>query len=280
VPDIGIGNVGTTPYNRVVTELTRRFDEAMAYALEAHRDHQRKGAGDIPYVSHLLAVTGLVLEAGGDETAAIAAMLHDTIEDRPTPTRAAEIRQRFGDDVADAVLQCSAEAKTDTTEWLPRKQRYIAQMGTAGPVALLVSLADKVHNLRTTVADYRRLGEAKLGDFNAPDWESVLWYYESLADVYDERNEEPDVQLPEALRGELRRAIGQLKQLRRRPPCPSCGGHDVRPIVFGDPDAELIEQAEAGEVELGGCVVDSDEPDWICRSCEHRWRDPSLERPW
>jgi hypothetical protein len=263
-----------------VRELTRRFDEAVAYALDAHRDHWRKGEGEIPYASHLFAVTGLVLEAGGDETAAITAMLHDTIEDQWTPTREAEIREHFGDAVADAVLECSAEAKTDTTEWRPRKERYIAQMRTAGPVALLVSLADKVHNLRTTVADYRRLGEAKLGDFNAPDGDSLLWYYESLAGIYDERAEQPGQQLPQGLRDELRRCIGQLKQLRRRPDCERCRAGDVVPIRYGYPDPELFELDEAGEVQIGGCVVDDTVPNWACRSCGHRWRDTSLERPW
>jgi (p)ppGpp synthase/HD superfamily hydrolase len=258
-----------------VTELTTRFDEAVAYALEAHRDHFRKG-GRIPYVSHLFAVTGLVLEAGGGETAAITAMLHDVVEDRLTPTREAEIRDRFGAEVADAVRECSAEAKTDTTEWLPRKERYIAQMRTASPLALLVSLADKVHNLRLTVADYRTLGEEKLAQFNVPDGDAVVWYYESLAEVYDTRADA----LPAPLRAELHRSLAQLRQLRRRPDCEQCGAGDVVPIQYGLPGPELFELSEAGEVEIGGCVVDNEVPDWACRICGHRWHDDSLRHEW
>jgi GTP pyrophosphokinase len=201
-------------------------------------------------------------------------MLHDVIEDRPTPTREADLRERFGDEVADAVLECSAEAKTDTTEWLPRKQRYIAQMRVASPLALLVSLADKVHNLRSTLEDYRERGEVKLADFNAPDGDSIVWYYESLADVYDER----ELDLPRALRAELHRTIARLRQLRRRPDCIRCGAGDIVPVLIGLPDVEAMELQTVGEVELHGCVVDEETPDWACHVCGHRWRDPDLKR--
>jgi (p)ppGpp synthase/HD superfamily hydrolase len=253
--------------------LTTRFDEAVAYALEAHRDHYRKGDGP-PYVSHLMAVASLVLEVGGDETAAIVAMLHDVVEDRPTPTREAEIRERFGDEVADAVLECSAEAKTDTDDWQIRKERYIAQMMVASPRALLVSLADKMHNLRLTLEDYRERGEAKLVDFNAPDGDSIVWYYEALADIYDEREDE----LPRGLRAELRRTLDRLRQLRGRPDCVNCRAGDVVPVLVGDPGFEGIELAMAGEVELHGCVIHGETPDWACRRCGHSWPEPAYGR--
>jgi hypothetical protein len=254
--------------------LTARFDDAVAYALEAHRTQPRKG-GDAPYAAHLLAVASLVLEAGGDEDTAIVALLHDVVEDQGGAERLDDVRQRFGNVIADAVLECSAEAKTDTVEWLPRKQRYIAAMSSASPLALRVSIADKLHNLRSTLADYRAHGDALLSRFNAPDADALRWYYEELADVYADRLGRAD-----PLVAELRRTLGQLTLLMQRSDCPACQAGDVVPVAMGLPTADDMAWAEAGNVAIGGCVVGPETPHWMCQVCGHSWRDESLERSW
>jgi hypothetical protein len=259
-----------------VKALSQTFNDAVSYALDAHSDQMRKGT-QVPYASHLLAVASIVLEDGGDETAAIVALLHDVIEDQDHDGhRYDDVRARFGVEVADAVKECSAEAKTDTVEWLPRKERYIEHMRSASPTALLVSLADKVHNLRCIVDDYRRLGDELWIRFNAPGPDGVVWYFGSLADVYDDNRG----LLSPARVLELRRLIGQLRSLLQRPCCPDCGAGDVVPIVVGLPDPELMGAADAGEVVLAGCVVMPNQPDWFCRMCRHEWQDPTLERDW
>ena len=253
--------------------LTSRFDEALHYALSAHATQTRKGT-DIPYAAHLLAVASLILEAGGSEDAAIAGLLHDVIEDQG-PHHLDEIAARFGDRVADAVVECSAESKHDGLSWEERKQRYIEQMVIASPLALSVSLADKVHNLRSILADYRVLGHGLFTRFGAPGPEAIVWYYESLLAVYEDRAGE----VSEPLVAELRRTLGQLRSLLRRPDCPNGHGDVVR-VVMGMPDPELFEAADDGQVVLGGCVVGPESPDWACLVCHEQWRDESIERSW
>ena len=256
--------------------LSQAFEEAIVYALDAHADQLRKGT-QVPYASHLLAVASLVLEDGGDEATAIVGLLHDVIEDQNGDgTRYDDVRDRFGADIANAVLECSAEAKTETNEWLPRKQHYIAHMSVATPMALQVSLADKVHNLRCIVDDYRRLGAELWSRFNAPGPDAVIWYYRSLIDVYEQRRWE----LNPVRVLELRRLVGQLRALLQRPDCPSCGAGDVVPVIIGMPGPELMEAEEAGDVVLAGCIVMPDQPNWACRICRHEWRDPTREHDW
>jgi GTP pyrophosphokinase len=259
-----------------VRPLTQTFDEAVLYALEAHADQVRKGT-TIAYASHLLAVASIVLEDGGDEATAIAALLHDVIEDQDHDgSRYDDIRARFGPDVADAVRECSAEAKTATDEWLPRKESYIAYMSAATAMALQVSLADKVHNLRCIVDDYRRVGDRLWPRFNAPGADAVIWYYQSLIDVYEQRREE----LNPIRVLELRRLVGHLRSLLQRPDCVECGAGDVVPVIIGMPGPELMEAEAAGEVVLAGCIVMPDQPNWACRICGHEWLDATREHDW
>jgi (p)ppGpp synthase/HD superfamily hydrolase len=248
-----------------VTTLTPRFDEAVGYAIDAHRLQGRKGS-TIPYVSHLLAVASLLLEAGYDENHPITGLLHDVIEDQGHE-HAPVIRERFGDAVADGVLECSAKDKSDGLGWRERKMRYLAVMAAASPMAVRVSLADKVHNLRSIVEDYRRQGDAMFRSFNAPEPQFYLWYFGELDRVYSERSDA-------LFRGHLqerRRQLEQLEQLMRRPDCPRCGAGDVVPIVTGLPGGSLFDQAARGEVELRACCVTGDDPDWRCRRCMHAW---------
>ncbi len=255
-----------------MTVLRHQFSVAAVYALRAHRRQERKGT-DVPYVAHLLAVASLVLESGGDEAAGIVALLHDVVEDQGGADRLDDVRARFGDEIADAVQECSAEEKSDTDEWLPRKQRYLDGLATVSPTALLVSLADKTHNLQSIVDDYRRLGDGLIERFNAPDIATLLWYYEELLEQYDGRRDE----LPVPLLSRLARLLSELRTLIRRPDCPACGAGDVVPVLVGEPDLEAMERAAAGEVVLAGCIVDESTPDWTCRLCGQAWTDGHAE---
>lgn len=163
--------------------LSSRYDAALAYAADAHRHQVRKGTG-VPYLSHLLAVSGLVLEAGGDEDEAIAALLHDAVEDQGA-WRQDDIAARFGARVAGIVAECSAEAK-DGRSWQQRKEAYLAHLAVASRSALLVSLADKLHNCRSLLADLRRDGVATFDRFNAGVAEQ-RWYVGALLAAYEAR---------------------------------------------------------------------------------------------
>jgi (p)ppGpp synthase/HD superfamily hydrolase len=133
--------------------LTPKFVEAVAYAAEKHGTQTRKGS-DIPYLGHLLSVAGFVIDADGSETQAIAALLHDAAEDQGGEKTLAEIRDTFGDEVASIVGECSDTFETAKPPWRERKERYIRHLLEASDGAILVSLADKLHNgraiLRTT----------------------------------------------------------------------------------------------------------------------------------
>jgi len=161
--------------------LTNRFAEALAYAEKLHRDQRRKG-NDIPYVAHLMAVTATVLEWGGDEDTAIAALLHDSVEDQGGDATADIIRSRFGDRVVDLVLHCTDSATVDPEAklpWIERKTSYLARLPHAGPDAALITAADKLHNITATIRDVRAHGPQTLERFNKP--ELVVWYFRSVA---------------------------------------------------------------------------------------------------
>lgn len=163
--------------------LGPRFTEAFAYAMELHGDHARKGT-TIPYISHLMAVSALVLEDGGDEDLAIAALLHDGPEDRGGEATLATIRARFGDRVADVVAGLSDTFEDPKPAWRERKEAYLAHLRDADDDVLHVSLADKLHNLRATVRDVRRDGDEVLERFNEES--DQLWYYGVLEEVFVE----------------------------------------------------------------------------------------------
>ncbi len=154
--------------------------EAVAFALAAHGGQTRKGT-QVPYVSHLLQVSGLVLEHGGDREQAVAALLHDVVED--TPATLAEVAEEFGAGVAGIVADCTDTQADETPEhkrpWLARKQAYVARLrGVPGRSALVIG-CDKLHNLRTLVADLEAEGPATLARFNAPP-EQQRWLFGEL----------------------------------------------------------------------------------------------------
>ena len=167
--------------------LTEEFAEALRYTAELHRTQTRKG-GDIPYLGHLLSVASLVIEAGGSESQAIAALLHDAAEDQGGELTLAEIGRKFGPEVAEIVAQCSDTFEDPKPPWQERKQRYIDHLGEASEDTILVSLADKLDNARAILRDYREHGDELWQRFSVHDPEKHLWYYSSLLKVYKQRN--------------------------------------------------------------------------------------------
>ena len=160
--------------------LGERYVAAVALAVALHAHQARKG-NRIPYVGHLLAVSSLVLENGGDEDQAIAALLHDAPEDQGGEATLARIRDEFGDRVAGIVAACSDTFESPKPPWRTRKEAYIERLADKGPDVWPVTLADKVHNARTIVADLRADGPATLDRFNGGR-DGTLWYYRTLAD--------------------------------------------------------------------------------------------------
>jgi len=159
--------------------LTHRFDDALSLAARLHRSQVRKGAG-IPYISHLIAVSGLVLEYDGDEDQAIAGLLHDAVEDQGGLATRDLIARQFGDRVARIVMACSDNDGEADTPWKPRKLAYLAGIATKGEDALLVTSCDKLHNATTILEDLRRHGPGVFDRFTAKR-DGTLWYYRALA---------------------------------------------------------------------------------------------------
>lgn len=175
------------PSTTTEPRLTEEFAEALTYAAELHRTQTRKG-GNIPYVGHLLSVASLVIEAGGSQTQAIAALLHDAAEDQGGQETLNEIGRKFGPEVADIVAQCSDTFDEPKPPWQERKQRYVDHLGEASEDTILVSLADKLDNARAILRDYRDHGDELWQRFSVHDPDKHLWYYRSLLAVYKQRN--------------------------------------------------------------------------------------------
>jgi (p)ppGpp synthase/HD superfamily hydrolase len=163
--------------------LSPAFSEAVNWALDLHANHLRKGTR-IPYVSHLMAVTANVLEAGGTETEATAAILHDAVED--TAATVDDVRERFGDEVAAIVDGCTDADVIPKPPWKARKLAYINHLKDAPESVLIVSMADKCHNANAILGDYRDIGDELWNRFNGGR-EGTLWYYEELAKVITAR---------------------------------------------------------------------------------------------
>jgi (p)ppGpp synthase/HD superfamily hydrolase len=171
--------------------LTQRFEQAFAYAFQLHAHQLRKG-GSVPYISHLMGVAALVLEDGGDEDEAIAALLHDAVEDQGSAAIRDEIQQRFGDRVLNLVDACTESEQLPKPPWKQRKLQALAQMRQAEPAALRVMLADKLHNLRSIWADRQRQGDGVWDRFNASRNE-VLWFYGACVEAVGDRFDSPMV---------------------------------------------------------------------------------------
>jgi (p)ppGpp synthase/HD superfamily hydrolase len=191
--------------------LSERFDEALGYASRQHRQQLHKGSR-VPYMSHLMSVRALVMEPGGSEDQAIAALLHDAVEDAPkgeAPVVLSYIREQFGVAVADIVLACSDGLNEEGHRkgtWPERKQPYVAALqdpAKKSDEAILVTAADKIHNGSRIAADLREFGREFWKTFNACEHE-LLWYYTSVEAAVAER-------LPDSsIAGALHRAVDDL----------------------------------------------------------------------
>ena len=184
--------------------LSPRFDEALAFAVDLHREQPRKGTG-VPYVSHLLSVAALVLEHGGSEDQAIAALLHDAVEDQGGRPTAERIRERFGDLVADIVDGCTDTDVSPKPPWRERKEAYVERVRREPAHVRLVSAADKLHNARTMVTDLRIHGPALWQRFNAGR-DETLWYLGALVAAFREAGTMPIVE-------ELARTVAELERV-------------------------------------------------------------------
>ncbi|GAA6622106.1 HD domain-containing protein [Scytonema sp. NUACC26] len=160
-------------------KLTTRFEEALVYAAQLHAQQIRKITG-VPYISHLLSVAALVIEDGGSEDEAIAALLHDAIEDRGGAKTGEVIRQKFGDKVADIVESCTESDIVPKPPWQECKQKYLENIRNSSPEVLRVALADKLHNARSNLFEWYTYGEKA---WNKEQRERTLWFYRSVIEV-------------------------------------------------------------------------------------------------
>lgn len=184
--------------------LSRRFYLALDFGAGLHHSQCRKGTS-IPYVSHLMSVCAIALENGADEDLAIAALLHDAVEDQGGATTLATIRHLFGDRVARVIMECSDTDQAPKPPWRERKEAYLAHLRTSSADVRLVSAADKLHNIRAILADYRQLREKLWDRFNAK-MEDQLWYHRSLIAALREKDSNPIVD-------EIERVLNQLAEL-------------------------------------------------------------------
>jgi (p)ppGpp synthase/HD superfamily hydrolase len=188
--------------------LSRRFDLALQFASGLHYGQLRKGT-TIPYISHPMSVCALVLEAGGDEDQAIAALMHDAVEDSGGLSTLSTIRRMFGDRVANAVETCSDSTESDPAkkaDWRGRKEKYLEHLPNASGDALLVVAADKLHNARTMLSDAREMGEKSWSRFKAPKGEQLRFYSAVIESLRQ-------TAAPKMLVDELSRVVVELKQL-------------------------------------------------------------------
>ncbi len=188
-------------------KLTSRFEEALLFATQLHAEQRRKGS-DVPYIAHLLAVASIVLENGGNEDEAIAGLLHDAIEDQGGIATREEIRRRFGDTVVEIVNGCTDADVIPKPPWRVRKEEYIEHLRVATPSVRLVSAADKLHNARAVLGDYRELGELLWRRFHGGR-EGTLWYYRSVTDALRQGGISPLIE-------ELERVVSELERLASR----------------------------------------------------------------
>ena len=229
------------------TQLTARFTKALDYARVLHASDIRKGT-TIPYLAHVIASASIVLEHGGTEDQAIAALLHDAGEDHGGHRRIEAIRAEFGDTVADIVKACSDDlpaAGTAKRGWLERKTEYIDHLEKASIEAVLVSAADKLHNARAIASDHRQLGADLWPRFNKDAGRGgTLWYYTRLCDVIDKQLRETAPMLVDELRATVDALVASIS--------------GKEGISASDIDKELREMRERATTARDGTVVSQD----------------------
>jgi GTP pyrophosphokinase len=188
--------------SQAAVKLGPRFLRAFDFAAEKHADQTRK-ASTTPYLAHLMGVASLVLEFGGDEDMAIAALLHDVVEDCGGAPMLKEVQRRFGNRVAKIVDGCTDSDSDPKPPWRERKETYLRHLKTADAETRLVSAADKLNNVRSILSDYREVGESIWLRFNGGR-EGTLWYYRALLQEFLRRK-------PSRLVGEFELAVRELE---------------------------------------------------------------------
>ena len=188
--------------------LSSQFDQALIYAANVHATQVRKGTST-PYMAHLLGVCSIALEYGANETEAIAALLHDAVEDQGGLGRLDDIRARFGGDVAEIVMGCTDSFQTPKLPWEERKRAYLAHLPNASRPILLVSASDKLYNAQATLRDLYRVGNEIWKRFNVPR-EKTLWYYRALVNIYLQVG-------PARLNDELGRVVAEMERVAASP---------------------------------------------------------------
>ena len=194
-------------------KLGARLQRAFRYAANKHEGQTRKQTA-VPYLSHLMAVTALVLEAGGDEDMAIAALLHDVVEDCGGMPRLREIERMFGKRVAKIVEGCTDSFVNPKLEWKIRKGDYLKRLKHKDHETRLVSACDKLHNVRTVISDYRKDGESIWKRFNGGR-EGTLWYYRALSDEFQRRKANRITRELAMVVADLERTVGITGAQRR-----------------------------------------------------------------
>jgi (p)ppGpp synthase/HD superfamily hydrolase len=198
--------------------LSRQFEKALTYATRIHGGQLRKKTR-IPYIAHIIGVAAIAMEYGANETEAIAALLHDAVEDCGGAKRLRDIELKFGKKVARIVAGCTDTDRTPKPPWLERKKVYVAHVRHAPMPTKLVSASDKLHNIRAILMDYRKEGERLWSRFNGGK-QGALWYYRALVKAFTGKRIEPLVQ-------ELNRTLTQLEFLSnsgaqvKQPPAPN-----------------------------------------------------------
>ena len=187
--------------------LSERFREALSFAAEAHDGQGRKNT-PVPFIAHLMTVSAIVLEFGGTEDQAIAALLHDAIEDQGGDEMRRKIRARFGDHITRLVDDMTDSEVVPKPPWRERKEAYIAHIADSHPDSVLVSMADKLHNSQSIVHELNRYGPEVFERFNAGPQETV-WYYRSLLREFDKLGMNGNIG---ELLYELRLSVEELEQ--------------------------------------------------------------------
>jgi GTP pyrophosphokinase len=196
-----------TVERRSAVKLGPRFRRAFLFAADKHARQTRK-ASTIPYISHLMGVASLVLEFGGDEDMAIAALLHDVVEDCGGAPMLTEVRRRFGKRVAKIVDGCTDSDTYPKPPWRERKETYIRHLRRADAETRLVSAADKLNNVRSILSDYREVGETIWARFNGGR-DGSLWYYRALLEEF--------LRKPNRLIREFELAVRELEATASKP---------------------------------------------------------------
>jgi (p)ppGpp synthase/HD superfamily hydrolase len=188
-------------------KLSEKFQEALIYAMRAHGDQTRKKTG-IPFIAHILGVTAIAMEYGANETEAIGALLHDTVEDCGGAHRLRDIRETFGDNVATIVDGCTDTYASPKPPWLERKRGYIEHLKESDSSMRLVSASDKLHNTRAILAELRRHGLDVFERFSGK-MDGTLWYYRTLVTTFRRHRDHAD------LIDELDRVVSEIEKFAR-----------------------------------------------------------------